>query len=120
MSAWIFLIVVVLVLWLYLPRLGWIAIDDAREQLKAGALLLDVRSARECSEQPVKGAENIPVDELVAAIEGGALSKDRPILLFCASGMRSGAAKRTLRTYGFTQVENLGTVTRADAATGKE
>ncbi|MCC5835383.1 MAG: rhodanese-like domain-containing protein [Opitutales bacterium] len=118
MFGLILFIILVLVMWVYLPRLGWVSVSDAREQLQVGALLLDVRSRAEYNSQPVKGAMNIPVDELIAAIQKEELSKDRTILLFCASGMRSGAARRTLRSYGYTQVENLGTVARAAEAVG--
>ena len=118
MYGLILFVILVLVMWLYLPRLGWVGVTDARDQLQQGAVLLDVRSQKEVEAQSVKGAQNIPVEELVSAIQKGELSKDRPILLFCASGMRSGAARRTLRSYGYTEVENLGTVARAQEAVG--
>ena len=36
------------------------------------------------------------------------IKKDKPVIVCCASGMRSGAAKGVLQSNGFTQVYNAG------------
>ncbi len=38
--------------------------------------------------------------------------KDRPIVLYCHSGNRSGRAKRLLQGAGFTSVHDLGPMSR--------
>lgn len=49
---------------------------------------LDVRSARECSNQPIlEGSINIPLYELGDRI--AEIPKDKPILVYCGSGYRS-------------------------------
>jgi phage shock protein E len=79
-----------------------------------GALLLDVRSGDEYAGGHVPGARNIPHDELegrleeVMAAQGG--DKNKPIVVYCASGRRSGIAKNILVDAGFARVTNLGGV----------
>jgi rhodanese-related sulfurtransferase len=72
-----------------------------------GAALVDVRSLSEFGGSHLAGARNIPVGEIAhRSAELGA--KDRPIVVYCASGMRSAAAKRMLKSAGFSRVYNLG------------
>jgi phage shock protein E len=81
----------------------------ARELLAEGALLIDVRSPSEFSSGHINGARNIPVGAL-SAREGELGVKDRPVILYCASGARSAMAKRTLRAAGFSRAHNLGSL----------
>jgi len=68
--------------------------------------VLDVRTSAEYSGGSFPGAKNIPVNELGQRLRE--LKKDRPIVVYCASGARSGMAARMLRQAGFTQVANAG------------
>ena len=74
---------------------------------KNGAIILDVRSKGEFKGGHIKGAINIPVNEL-----SGNLSKlkdkNKPIITCCASGMRSASAKTILKNAGYTEVYNGG------------
>lgn len=80
---------------------------DAREKVAAGALLLDVRTPGEFASGHIKGALNIPVHELGTRVgELGATS--RPVVVYCASGMRSARATSLLRKKGWGEVYNLG------------
>ncbi|MCL1873682.1 MAG: FAD-dependent oxidoreductase [Clostridiales bacterium] len=62
--------------------------------------LLDVRTAGEYSGGHIKGAINIPVDELRENL--GRLDQKKPIYLNCHSGQRSYIAYRILNSKGFT------------------
>ena len=73
--------------------------------LNEHTLVLDVRSARECEEAPLKGALNIPVDELRGRL--GEVPRGRPLVVCCASGKRSHLAQQVLRQHGFDDVRNL-------------
>ena len=54
-----------------------------------------------------------PFENSVARAKLGVLvSKDKPIVLYCASGARSSAARSMLKGQGFTQVFNLGAMSR--------
>jgi phage shock protein E len=101
-----------LLLWMLAQRfVGKVAPAKAKELVAAGAKLVDVRSAAEFASGHVAGAVNVPVGEL-----GGRLTelgdKATPIVLYCASGMRSAHAKRTLTRAGFRDVHDLGPMAR--------
>ena len=79
---------------------------DLREVIAKGAIILDVRTIAEFNGGHVKGAINIPVQDLQSRM--GQLKKGKPIITCCASGMRSGSAKSILLANGFTEVYNGG------------
>jgi len=77
------------------------------EKIKAGALVVDVRTEDEFMDEAFPGAINIPVGALQARIKE-LEPKDRPIVLYCASGARSALAARILKAAGWTDVTNAG------------
>lgn len=80
---------------------------DARQKVASGALLLDVRTPGEFASGHIKGAMNIPVQELGSRF-GEVGATDRPVVVYCASGMRSARAAAMLRAKGWAEVYNLG------------
>jgi len=72
-----------------------------------GAVFVDVRSQAEFASGNAPGSINIPLNELPSRSDE--LPKDRDVVLFCASGSRSGMAKMMLKTKGFKKVHNAGT-----------
>lgn len=84
----------------------------AREKIAQGALVIDVRSAQEWQGGHLPNAKHLPVQELAARLEevdgwcGG--DRGRDIVVYCASGMRSGRARQMLAEAGFTSVINGG------------
>jgi rhodanese-related sulfurtransferase len=80
---------------------------EAKEKIKMGALVLDVRTAAEYQGGHVDGALNIPVQELESRL-GELKDKKRAIVVYCASGMRSAHAAKILATAGFMDVTNAG------------
>lgn len=78
-----------------------------RDKINAGARIVDVRSVAEFKDGAYPGAVNIPLHLIplkIAELE----PKDKPIILYCASGARSGQAARLLKQAGFTDVTNAG------------
>lgn len=72
-------------------------LDDVR----AGSLILDVRSAEEYAEGHLEGALLIPHTELRRRLdEVRAAAERRPVAVHCASGVRSYLATRILREEG--------------------
>ncbi len=67
--------------------------------IRDGAVILDVRTKGEFAGGHVKGSINIPLDQLPNRIQK--LDQNKPIVTCCASGMRSGSAKRILKAKGF-------------------
>ncbi|MBK7579390.1 MAG: rhodanese-like domain-containing protein [Myxococcales bacterium] len=92
-------------------RFGDVSPSDARALVEGGALLLDVRTPGEYSSGHLPNAVNVPLGEL-GAKEAGLAPKDRPIVVYCASGVRSAAAESLLRRAGYAKVKNLGAMSR--------
>lgn len=84
---------------------GGPAVDYASLQ-REGALIIDVRSEVEYRGGHINGSRNIPLNRLSAQV--GGFPKDRPLILCCASGMRSAAARQVLQDLGFSRVYNGG------------
>ena len=75
--------------------------------LKDGGQIVDVRTEGEFASSHKDGSINIPLGSLENRMKE--LDKKKPIILCCASGSRSGGAKRTLISNGFENVHNAGT-----------
>jgi len=101
----------VIIAFTVIKRLGQVSLDEARRLLKSGAKLVDVRTADEFSSTHIPGAVNVPLNELGRRVSSLG-PKDKPIVLYCASGARSSAARSMLKGQGFTQVFNLGAMSR--------
>ena len=80
---------------------AWNLIDE-------GALLVDVRTKAEYQSGHLPGAKLIPVGRVSAKISTFGADKNRPIVVYCKSGSRSGNAERILKSAGFTNVHNGG------------
>lgn len=80
---------------------------DYAQMVKDGALILDVRTKNEFAGGHIKGAINIPVDQLSNNLHQ-LKDKSRTIITCCASGMRSGVAKNILNANGYAEVHNGG------------
>jgi rhodanese-related sulfurtransferase len=74
---------------------------------REGALLLDVRSDGEWAEGHIEGAAYIPFASADFTDQLAALPKDRPVLIYCASGGRSAKAMQALNAAGHPEVYNL-------------
>ena len=68
--------------------------------------ILDVRTQDETEGgEIIKGSLNIPLDELRERLEE--ISKDKPVYVYCAIGLRGYLALQILTQRGFTNVKNL-------------
>lgn len=74
------------------------------------ALLIDVRSAGEFACGHLEGALNLPLDRLAAEITTVAPDPSRPLVLYCASGARSGYGCAQLMAQGYRDVSNGGAI----------
>jgi rhodanese-related sulfurtransferase len=70
------------------------------------ALVLDVREPGEYGAGHVLGAKNVPLAKLDAPGDL-AKRKDKPVIVYCDGGDRSGKALAALRRHGFARVLNL-------------
>lgn len=82
----------------------------AREMVGQGATLVDVRSPEEFGAGHIEGAINVPVGELAARM--AQIPKDKAVVVYCRSGMRSARAAGALREAGYKDVYDLGAMSR--------
>ena len=76
---------------------------------KPGALLLDVRTPEEWEEGHLEGAAHADYwgDEAAFEAAMNAIPRDRPVLVYCAGGGRSGLTAKELIEAGHQEVYNL-------------
>jgi phage shock protein E len=84
-----------------------VAGNTVKDKIAAGARVVDVRTPAEFKDGSYPGAINIPVS-LIPVRMNELEPKDKPVVLFCASGARSGQAARMLKQAGFVDVTNAG------------
>ena len=89
--------------------------EAKRLMAEENALLVDVRDSAELTKSgKLKGALHISRGLLEfkadsdTAYHDAAFQKDRPVILYCASGGRSALSGKTLKDLGFEKVHNLG------------
>ncbi|WP_099189047.1 rhodanese-like domain-containing protein [Tepidibacter mesophilus] len=70
-------------------------------------LILDVRTLDEYKSGHIPKAKNIPVNELNLKINSIKKYQDKPVLVYCASGVRSKRASNILSKSGFNNLYNL-------------
>jgi phage shock protein E len=81
--------------------------NSIKEKIAAGARIVDVRTPAEFKDGAYRGAINIPLPLLPLRMKE-LEPKSTPIVLYCASGARSGQGTRFLKNNGFTDVINAG------------
>ncbi|MEO6197870.1 MAG: metalloregulator ArsR/SmtB family transcription factor [Dehalococcoidia bacterium] len=82
--------------------------DEVKELLKAKAVLLDVRTRQEFDAGHLRGAVNIPIDELPERL--GELPRDRQVITYCRGEycLFADEAAELLRAHGFDVVRLKG------------
>lgn len=96
---------------------------EARRLIEAGALVVDVREARELQQSgKLRGAKHVPSGMIGSRADPASphydpdFVKSVPVLLYCASGIRSGAAAERLRELGYQKIFNIGGLQELAAA----
>jgi len=81
--------------------------SQIRARLEAGEplLLLDVREPYELQLSALDGALNLPMSQLAARWRD--IPRDRPVVVFCHTGVRSVSVIHALREAGYTNLINL-------------
>jgi rhodanese-related sulfurtransferase len=80
---------------------------DAVRLANSGALLLDVRDAKDYEAGHIIEARNIPAAEVASRAESLKKFKEKPVIVYCDGGFTSAGAARALRASGFTKVVTL-------------
>ena len=80
----------------------------AEARIQAGnVFVLDVREPDEYDEGALENAVHIPRGHLEAQIEARALDRDQTVVVYCAGGVRSAFAARTLQELGYSDVLSM-------------
>ena len=99
-----------------LSEIKTISTDEAHSKMKEDkSNLIDIRDIRELqSEGKVEGAVHIPrgmlefwLDPESAYFKQGKLDLDKEMVLFCAGGLRSALAAKSLKDMGFEKVSHI-------------
>ena len=90
------------------PRYREVTSEEAAQLLKnVHPFLLDVRTSGEFKNGHLKGAVNIPVQNLQSRLKELAQYKDERVLIYCATGNRSTVASKILIDNGFRNIYNM-------------
>jgi len=79
--------------------------DEISKLDPADHIIIDTRTNGECEMGMIKGAVNIPVDEIRNRLQE--IPRDKTIIVNCAVGLRGYLASRILSQHGYKNVYNL-------------
>jgi sulfur-carrier protein adenylyltransferase/sulfurtransferase len=79
--------------------------DELRR--RPGAVVLDVREPDEYEQGAIPGAVHIPRGTLESTVENRITDKSAPVIIHCASGVRSAFAAKTLTDLGYQDVVSV-------------
>ena len=85
-----------------MPVVYW---REVRDMKREDVFLLDTRTSEEYALGTIKGAVNIPVDDLRERLSE--VPQDKRVVVFCAVGLRGYLAQRILMGHGYKNVVNL-------------
>lgn len=74
--------------------------------IKAGALVIDVRSRQEFEQGHFSTAVNIPIDQFEARLKEVGPDKERPVIVYCHAGTRAAVAGEILKKNGYLKIIN--------------
>lgn len=80
---------------------------QAAEAIAKGAVVLDVREPDEYDQGALAGAIHIPRGHLEAQVENRILDRHATVIVYCAGGVRSAFAARTMQELGYTDVASM-------------
>lgn len=86
---------------------GDITIEELKNKVTQGAILIDVRSNQEYREGHLQGAINIPDFEIINRVQREIPKKNQLVILYCQYGGRSKNASMIMKKLGYTNVYNL-------------
>lgn len=86
---------------------GSISTNDAIRLANSGALLVDVRDAKDYEAGHIIEARHIPAAEIANRAESLKKYKEKPVIVYCEAGTASAGAARALRASGFNKVVTL-------------
>ena len=81
--------------------------ERMKKMLDEGALLIDVRSKAEFAQISIPGSRNIPL-QIVGSKISEIKKVNKPVIVYCASGMRSASAAAAMKAAGIEVINGGG------------
>jgi rhodanese-related sulfurtransferase len=94
-----------IIMWLYQKRIVKTLTEEQFREGYRKAQLIDVREPNEFEAGHILGARNIPLSQMKMRLTE--LRPDKPVYLYCQSGMRSGRAAQFLHRKGYKDLSQL-------------
>ncbi|QED48609.1 rhodanese-like domain-containing protein [Cytobacillus dafuensis] len=91
--------------WLYQRKIVKTLTEEQFREDYRKAQLIDVREPNEFEAGHILGARNIPLSQMKVRLKE--LRPDKPVYLYCQSGMRSGRAAQFLYRKGYKDLSHL-------------
>jgi rhodanese-related sulfurtransferase len=86
---------------------GALGAQEVVRLINQGATVIDVREADAFAQGHIRGARNLPANQVVEGLDTLKRLRERPVVMVCERGISAGAAMRHLQSNGFTKVVNL-------------
>ena len=86
---------------------GDITIEELKNKVTQGGILLDVRSNQEYKERHLQGAINIPDYEIKNRVQREIPKKNQLVVIYCQYGGRSRNVYNMMKNMGYTNIYNL-------------
>src|SRR5262245_851067 len=85
-----------------------VTVDDVEKRIESGdVVVLDVREKDEWDEGHLEGATFLPRGFLEQKIEKTVAERSTPIVVYCAGGVRSALAAKSLNQLGYSNVVSM-------------
>ena len=91
---------------------------EVQGDIAKGAVMYDVRTLAEYIDGHFENAKNFNVEDMLAG-KLPDVSKDKKIYVYCHSGNRSSRAASALKAAGFTDINDLGGLSKVQSIGGK-
>jgi rhodanese-related sulfurtransferase len=88
-------------------RVREVSVEQARERVREGARLIDVREDNEWERGHARGAEHMGRGVIERDIEAAVPDHAAELILYCGGGYRSALAADNLRRMGYTNVHSM-------------
>ena len=99
-----------MLVWPLLRRGGGASVNtlEATQMInRQDALVLDVREQADYAQSHILNSRGLPLSQIEARAGDIEKFKDKPVIVYCATGNRSNSAAAALRKRGFSNVVNL-------------
>lgn len=89
------------------PQVEVVEKEKFLQLMESHKQLIDVRTEAEFNQGHISSAQNINVNDPNFEVAVSKLDKNKPVLVYCAVGGRSGYAAKVMKKWGFKKIYDL-------------